>query len=285
MGNLTSDWHIHSHNSCDCSSLTLSELMEKTTAAGIRDFGVTDHLHTPHNLPDIEACRREYDALKPPPNFHFGIELSCVSEWELREIAKGSHPDATYGVRQGGPPNSPLSIGATEDVLERLGVEFVVAGTHWPMYVPFERETVIRDYHRQNMFLATHPLVDIVAHPWWWWGHWADADDVFRGDPWLDNFGKIPRSMHREFAAACRESGTVVEANIGALILNYGYPETFRWRYIEYLAGLKADSVVLSIGSDCHNDYGAIEFDKAAGMLAKVGIVDDDFWRLPPRRP
>ena len=41
------------------------------------------------------------------------------------------------------------------------------------MYIPYERQAVIRDYHRQNMFLATHPLVNIIAHPWWWSGRWA----------------------------------------------------------------------------------------------------------------
>ena len=79
-----------------------------------------------------------------------------------------------------------------------------LAGTHWPMYVPLEREAVIRDYHRQNMFLATHPLVDIVAHPWWWMGHWMDRDGNFPAEPWFDDFDVIPRSMHQEFAAAAK---------------------------------------------------------------------------------
>ena len=70
------------------------------------------------------------------------------------------------------------------------------------MYVPFELDAVIRDYHRQNMFLALHPLVTIVAHPWWWMGHWADGEGNYPAEPWLDDFACIPRSMHDEFAAA-----------------------------------------------------------------------------------
>ncbi len=281
---LTSDWHIHSENSCDDACLRLADLAAEAEEAGIADFGITDHLHTPFNLPDVEASRRDYEALAPSPRFHFGIEVSCVSEWELAEIASGRHADPVYGLRGGGPPAAPLAIGLREPEIERLGIEFVVGGTHWPMYVPVERDAVIRDYHRQNLFLALHPLVTIVAHPWWWMGAWRDSDGVYRSDPWLDDFGKIPRSMHNEFAAAAREHRKVVEINLSAMLLNPTYPERFRRRYVEYLAELKAAGVTLSIGSDCHDPHYRIDFATAAAMLAEVGIRDADLWRLPPRK-
>ena len=164
---ITSDWHIHSHHSCDGACMTLPTLLRRTAELGIRDFGLTDHVHTRLTLADIEASRRDYLACNPSPRFHFGIEVSCISQWELDEIAAGRRPDATYGLREGGPPGAPPAISITREDLDAMGAEYVVGGTHWPLYVPIERETVIRDYHRQNMFLAAHPLVDIVAHPWW----------------------------------------------------------------------------------------------------------------------
>ena len=130
------------------------------------------------------------------------------------------------------------------------------------------------------MFLATHPLVNIVAHPWWWHGHWRDSDGRYTTDPWFDDFGKIPDSMHKEFAAAAIENDTVVEINIGATLLNSSYPERFKQKYLEYLAGLKSRGVKLSIGSDCHSSRYNIDFGTAASMLDSVGIRDEDFWRF-----
>jgi histidinol phosphatase-like PHP family hydrolase len=282
---LTCDWHIHTRNSCDQASLEVAHLVEAAAHLGVRDYGIADHLHTPYNLPDLEASRREYLSVNPSPRFHFGVEVSCVSVWELEEVAKGTYPNPVYGIRTGGPPGAALAIGLAPQEKVRLGIEYVVGGTHWPMYVPAERDAVIRDYHRQNLFLATHPLVDIVAHPWWWMGSWKDPDGCYRGDPWLDDFGKIPAAMHDEFAAAAVQHGTAVEINLGATLLNRAYPPSFGEQYAEYLAYLKSRGVCLTLGSDCHAPHYAPDFARAARLLEAVGIRDHELWRLPPRAP
>ncbi|NOZ20200.1 MAG: hypothetical protein GXP25_03835 [Planctomycetes bacterium] len=280
---LTSDWHIHSRNSCDSAALPVAELVRSAEEKGIRDYGLTDHIHSTFNLPDLAASRKEYLANAPSPRFHFGVEVSCMSQWELDEIATGKYDRPVYGLRKGGPPGAPLAIGLTDEHIKAYGIEYVVAGTHWPMYVPLEREAVIRDYHRQNMFLATHPLVDIVAHPWWWHGHWQDDDGRFTAEPWFDDFGHIPKSLHDEFAAACIERNTVVEINISANLLNRRYPQHFKEQYLDYLADLKAQGVRLCVGSDCHSATYDTDFETAEDMLDRVGIRDENLWRLPPR--
>jgi len=277
---INTDWHIHSRNSCDEAALPVATLLDDAANAGILDFGLTDHLHTQFNLPDLYASRREFDAVIHSPHVHFGAEVSCVSQWELDEIATGRYADPVYGLRGGGKPGAALAIGLTEENIAALGIEYVVGGTHWPMYVPLERETVIRDYHRQNMYLAAHPLVTIVAHPWWWMGHWQDADGVYRTAPWFDDFGHIPQSMHEEFAAAAREHGKVVEINLGATFLNPSYPETFKRQYVEYLARLQQAGVTLSIGSDCHDARYHPDFTTAARILTAAGIDGSRLWRL-----
>jgi histidinol phosphatase-like PHP family hydrolase len=282
---ITSDWHIHSRNSCDSACMIMADLVAEAALRGVTDFGVTDHINTPFNLPDLDRSRAEYQALPPSPHFHFGVEASCVSAWELDRIAQGGVSEPVWGLRSGGPAGAPLALGLTAEDLARLGIEYVIGGTHWPMYVPYEREAVIRDYHRQNLFLACHPLVTIVAHPWWWMGHWQDADGAYRGDPWLDDFGRIPTSMHDEFAAAAREYDTVVEVNLAGMLLNPQYPERFRRQYLDYLAGLKAAGVRLSIGSDCHSSHYDADFQGASALLATAGFTARDFWRLPPGPP
>ena len=279
---ITSDWHIHSRNSCDDAALVVSDLIAEAPGAGIRDFGLTDHIHTPYNLSDLTRSRAEYLASDPSPRFHFGVEVSCVSQWELDEIARGGHKDPVYGLRSGGQPDCALAIGIGAEQLAQHGVEFVVGGTHWPLYVPFERQAIIRDYHRQNMFLATHPLVDIVAHPWWWMGHWQDSTGMYPAEPWFDDFGAIPQSMHDEFAAAAVEHGAAVEINLSAMLQSPHYPKRFVPQYLEYLAQLKSRGVPLCVGSDCHDEHYHIDFAAAARMLESVGIRDG-LSCLPPR--
>jgi histidinol phosphatase-like PHP family hydrolase len=281
---LTSDWHIHTRNSCDEASLSVADLTRRAAELGMRDFGITDHVHTPVNMPDIVASHEEFWANTPAPRMHFGIEASVVSQWELDEIATGNRGQPTYGLREGGPPGGQLAIGITAEDITRWGIEYIVGGAHWPMYVPKERDAVIRDYHRQNMFLATHPLVQVVAHPWWWHGDWRDADGRYTTDPWLGDFTVIPRSMHDEFAAAVVEHGKAVEINLEAMLLTRAYPDTFKRQYLEYLAALRTHGVALAVGSDCHGKTYDIDFARAAEMLRSVGIRDDYLWRLPPRR-
>lgn len=277
---MQSDWHIHSRNSCDGACMAVADLVREAEAAEIRDYGLTDHVHTPYNLPDIARSRTEYLDSDPPASFHFGVEVSCVSQWEIDEIAGGEYENPVYGLREGGEPGCALAIGIGSEDLETYGIEYVVGGTHWPMYVPMEREAVIRDYHRQNMFLATHPLVDIVAHPWWWMGHWKDGKGHYPAEPWFDDFGAIPASMHNEFSAAATAHGTAVEINLSANLLNPHYPAHFAGQYLDYLAELQSQGVKLSIGSDCHSEHYEIDFATVEEMLQRAGIADA-FWGLP----
>jgi len=283
---IDSDWHIHSRNSCDEASMLVADLICGAAEKGVVDYGLTDHLHTRYNMPDIADSRAEYEACDPSPHFHFGIEVSCVSQWELDQVAAGDYDPAkppTYGIRQGGPAWAEPAIALTGEDVERYEIAYVVGGTHWPLYVPLEGEAIRRDYHRQNMFLAEHPLVDIIAHPWWWHGAWMDDDGGYRGEPWLDDFSRIPQSMHDEFAAAVLEHAKIVELNIGAMLLNKRYPERFKEQYLAYLAALKARGVLLGIGSDCHSPQYDVDLESAARLLERVGIGEEDLWRMPPR--
>jgi len=265
--------------------MRVSDLICDAEAEGVTDFGLTDHLHTLYTLPDIAASREEYLDSNPSPHFHFGVEVSVISQWELDEIAAGRRDDVTYGLRTGGPAGGQLAISLSGEHIEQYGIEYVVGGVHWPMYVPLERNAVIRDYHRQYMFLASQPLVDIVAHPWWWMGHWQDEDGIYRTKPWFDGFEVIPQAMHDEFATAVVEDGKVVEINIGANLLNSEYPENFAGQYLDYLAALKAKGVSFAVGSDCHAAHYQVDLARVASMLESVGIGEEDLWGLPPRRP
>jgi len=273
---ITSDWHIHSRNSCDEASMEVSLLIKMADDKGIIDYGLTDHIHTPYNLPDLVSSRKEFIESNPSPSFHFGVEVSCVSKWEIDEVAIGKYKSPVYGLRSGGVSGCQLAIGLDKSDIDDYQIEYVVGGTHWPMYIPIERELVINDYHRQNMFLISHPLVDIVAHPWWWHAYWQDSDGSYRTDPWFDDFGKIPKSIHDEFASSAIQHDKVIEINISAILLNPQYPQRFKKQYMEYIAESKLRGVKLCIGSDCHSPTYDIDLETASLMLDDIGIAEQD---------
>ncbi len=287
---ITTDWHIHTNHSCDCAKsdmgVKIPELIAVAETKGITDFGITDHIYTPYNLDDLFRSKEEFDAQPFNPNFHFGVEVSVVSRWEIEEIESGRTLAKTYGLREGGVQGCELAIGITEEDISEYGFEYVIGGVHFPMYVEITRENIIQDYARQNLFLACHPLVDVVAHPWWWHGpngEWFTKESgLYQTDPWLDDFGKIPLSIHDEFAAAVKENKTAVEINLNC-VFNKKYPDDFTRQYMDYIAYLHERGVKFSIGSDCHETEYNPQFGELEKLLEDIGISNKDLWKIPER--
>ena len=275
---IKSDWHIHTRNSYDA-LMSLADLVQGAADRGIVDFGITDHLTTPRQFVDIDNARAEFLTISKSGHFHFSVEVSTLSKWELEKMATEDCGDRNFGIREGGPYNDEPSMVLTEEHVEKYGMDYVVGGVHFPLYVPWDHEAVIRSYHRQNMYLATHPLITIVAHPWWFCGHWSNSDGIYDERPWFDDFGKrIPRSMHDEFAAAVIENDKKVEINIDAFIANPLYTEKFKRDYADWLSDLKSRGATFSVGSDCHLVEYDVKFDLAEEYIAGIGIAEEDLW-------
>ncbi len=125
------------------------------------------------------------------------------------------------------------------------------------------------------MFLATHPLVNIVAHPWWYMGPYKNKENQYITLPWFDDFTVIPNSIHEEFANALIENNSYHEINLGAILLTPAYTDKFKNQYLEYLAYMKSLGVKFSVGSDCHNATYNIDFNKANKLLKEFNITSD----------
>lgn len=284
------DWHIHSHHSpCSGAEGSLGDIVREARAENLEHFGVSDHLHCRLNLSALEASRREFDQLGPVSGFHFGVEVSCLREWDLEENDAKGPKGSLFGVQRNGPPDGALTVFFPEGLRGRLGIEYVIGGAHWPLGAPVKRQPMIRSYHRQNMFLAQHPEVDIVAHPWWWMGEWQDADGMFRTLPWFDDFRIIPTSIHREFAAAIIENSKAVEIN-AEMLLCVEYPGHFAEQYLDYLAFLKSCGVTFAIGSDAHKPVHLTRVREIEKFVDVLGLTSEHLWRpavlgaIAPRR-
>ena len=276
-----SDWHIHSRCSCDSACMEFETLVEDTKKKGITDFGVSDHYHTRIQEEDIALSRKFFDdTIERHPelkeHFHFGIEATIVSEWEVSKIARQEYVETPiFGFRSGGPSNAPLVFDFDEEFIQKYSIEYVIAGMHWPRYCATDRDSLIKEYHRQYMFAATHPYTTILAHYlWWdnkllpnWWGvHGVE-------NPFLD-FSAIPISMLDELKAALIEYNTAYELNLYFKNL----PNSFIDSYLGWAAELQRNGVVLSFGSDCHKpSLSTIDYDEAHSLFMHYGIDPSRF--------
>jgi histidinol phosphatase-like PHP family hydrolase len=251
------------------------------TALGMTEFGLSDHLHTQYNLCDIQGARNDFLCYDRPKNFHFGIEISGLSEWERDKIAAGDYvryyDDPVYGLRFAqGPSDSPVCIGITEKDVKDLGIEYVIAGVHWPLYS--SPEEAYYDFFRQQLYLIENPLVDILAHPW-------DAIEMAAGD-WYHHRDKdhikheailnIPQEYNDKLLEALLKHNKCAEINL-SVVMGAGIPEECRKYYWNLLAQWREAGVKFTIGSDQHSaHYVPIMFSAAELLLDAYGFKDSD---------
>lgn len=284
---IKSDWHIHTKHSCDSACMEYETLVSEMKKLGIKDYGVSDHYHTRIQEADIAASRKDYEATmeKHPElegHFHFGIEATIISKWEVDKIARGDYKGVpTYGFRTGGPANAPVTFDFDEEFLDKYKIEYVVSGMHWPMYCDTDLQSVLKEYHRQYMFAATHPYTKILAHYLWF-----DLNLFTKvwnlpnyKDPFLD-FSVIPQGMKSELKAAMSENNVAFELNSG--FFGNAYPEHFLSSYLDWVSELQSSGVQISMGSDCHTEKVSdrCDYSKIDELCTKHGINTSDFFCL-----
>ena len=281
MKKLSTDWHIHTEDSCDSACLRMADLVAEQKQNGITDYGVTDHLHTLLQEDAIRRSRAAYDAqmaLHPElqGHFHFGVEASVMSQWQVDKMARGEFPvPPVYGYRDGAPADAKMHIAVDAEFREKYGIEFVVTGVHWPLYEMYGKEVVAKEYFRQYLFAAAHPQTDILAHFLWWNSTVRDAET----NPFLD-FSIISEQMRGELKAALLENHTAFELNIGAILLA-PFPKTFLDEYMGWCGDLQRSGVVLSVGSDTHAAHTSLaDYEKTDALLEHYGIDREKLWCL-----
>ena len=273
--------HIHSQHSCDSACAKLNDIQKEMLAYGMTEFGVSDHLHTHYNLCDIQSARNDFLAYRRPEQYHFGIEVSSVSQWECEKIAAGDykiiHDDPVYGLRfNEGPAGSPPCIGITEQEIKELGIEYVIGGVHWPLYSPPGRDAAYEDYFNQMMALIRNPLVDILAHPW-------DSVELAAGD-WYHNrdenhkdYGailNIPEELNEKLVRELLKYNKCAELNLSVLLK---LPEECCKYYWKLLARWREAGVKFTIGSDQHSaNFDKIMFKAAELLLDAYGFEEED---------
>ena len=255
-----SDWHIHSTASYDA-KLSVPLLIESAKKVGIEMFGITDHAN--YNIPsfweNIKESKRLYEQYKTE-GLYLGVELTVIPKAMYDHCAK-------TGTREGYSSTVPIEdyefeFMLTMDEMKQLGITYAVAAAHSPWHVDVSQGyKLMKEWHRQQMYIATDPRVDILGHPWW----------IYNTEqaPWFADFESIPLSMHDELAAALIENEVCIEANASML---YGekYLKDFYRKYNEYLRYMFEKGVKITFGSDCH---GPEYQDHREGVNLALGLV------------
>lgn len=270
---ITSDFHIHSEYSYDARN-PLSHIVEQAKAQGLCRIGITDHLNFNDEkfIGDLHASVRGVTEIqRQNPFVILGVELTPIEKPEFDHIA-------LHHTREGYVPpiqDTPYAIelAMTKEELRALGVRYAVGAAHWRVDCPHARTLTpdlsasIREWHRQQMFLATDERVTILGHPWY---HGKSI--------WYEDFSVIPGSMHEEFAAALKENGKFVECNSHFFALPFT-SEKFRHQYAEYLRFLFEAGIPVTYGSDSHNSYEdhRLVIEK---YLRPQGFTEGDFYTL-----
>lgn len=273
--------HIHSSHSCDSACIPIANIIKEMESFGVEHYALTDHLHTAYNLPDIASARNDFLRCCPPENFHFGIEVSCVTAFECEEIARGNYTawgdTPVFGLRYLEDFDGRMAIGITEDDVKKYGIELVVAGVHWPLGYPKERMEVIENYFQQHMFLIAHPLVDVLAHPWdsitlaaGDWYHFRDQEHIDR-----TIYRDIPKEYSDRMAQELIKYNKPAEINFPVVASRFAEERKF---YLDMLTDWKEQGVKFTLGDDLHYmNFSKDQFIAIEQMLTDRGFTDEDF--------
>ena len=243
-----SDWHVHSEASYD-STLSLADIDAAARLLNFENVGITDHVNFNDEkfLSDLRLSAKSVNEFRlSHPSFILGVELTPI-EKPLFDHLKSGGTRESYAAP---PTDTPYAIelAATKAELISLGVRYAIGASHWRVDCPDARsrtelEGCIREWYRQQLFLACDERVTILGHPWY---HGKGL--------WYGDFSVIPRSMNEEIAAALKENGKCVECN-SHFFRSSLTSEKFRCQYAEFLRELFEMGIPVTYGSDSHNKY------------------------------
>ena len=267
---IKSDWHLHTASSYDA-SLSLEEISAKTKELGITRFGITDHANFNDQkfLGDLDSSVKSVKEFqKTHPEVVLGVELTPIEKPEFDYIAKTGTRDGYVAPIMDKPYE--IELAQTKEQLVSRGVRYAIGAAHWRVDVPNGRslepdmDAMIKEWYRQQMWLAQDERVTILGHPW------------YNGKAiWYQDFSVIPRSMNLDLACALKENGKYVECNQGN-ISDSRASEKFKKQYVEFMRELFEMGIPVTFGSDSHNSYQTEGVLEAEELLKWAGFAEGD---------
>jgi len=244
-----SDFHIHTkYLGCANESMEVAAILAECARLGVSCLGITDHLNSLDKLDLHRPIKRDLLAAQTAIDLYFGVELNfCEMDGEFAFSA---------------------------EVKAQLGFQFAIGGVHSTYLEEFDPEAIVGIQHRHHLKTCRDPLVDVLVHPYWL------SPGEFKRKGWelFDSMDAVPESYARELGQVARETGTAIEINSAAILVNPAYSERYRREYVEYLAAVAAEGPRFALGSDAHN-LGHLGTVTAAWQVAgQLGLGPERIW-------
>jgi histidinol phosphatase-like PHP family hydrolase len=260
---------MHSEASYD-SKLSLEAIYEGMKQNGFSLMGITDHANY-NDTSFLGDIKRSAEIVKEFQKTHsgiiLGVELTPIEKPEFDYIAKTGTRDGYVAPVQSTPYDIELAM--TKEEMVELGIRYAIGASHWRVDVPggknlhTDLDVCIKEWYRQQMWLACDERVTILGHPW------------YSGESlWYDDFSVIPHSMNVDIMSALKENGKYVECNSG-MFWDPVTTEKYRKQYAEFLRECFEMGIPVTFGSDSHTVYKSGHLD-AEKYLSAAGFRDGD---------
>ena len=189
------DYHIHTlYLKCANETMTVPALVAKAEELGLKSIAVTDHLNAPQFLDEHRKIKRDLAEIESDLEIIFGVEVNVIDQ-DTGEVS------------------------INQQQIDELGFELVIGGVHSSYFDTPDPKAIIDTQHRLMMAVVQNPLVDILVHPWWFPRREFDAGTV----AWLTDLALLPDDYVTELGEAAAATGTAIEANGIAILVNDTY--------------------------------------------------------------
>jgi histidinol phosphatase-like PHP family hydrolase len=214
----------------------------------VRTLGITDHLNSLDQLDRHVPIRKDIAELDTEIAVYFGVELNFLAA-------------------DGG-----FSFSA--EIKEQSGFQFAIGGIHGTYLDAYDLKKIVELQHRHHLKICRDPLVDVLVHPYWF----GKGEFDHKGWPWFDSMLDIPESFARELGQAAKETGTAIEINACAHLVNPDHSDRYVKEYISFLSAVAEEGACFSLGSDAH-DIGQLGGIRTAWQVAEqLHLTEDRIW-------
>jgi len=243
------DLHIHTkYLRCANETMEVADIVRECERLGVIALGITDHLNEPGQIDLHGTIREDIERLDTELAVWFGVELNFV------ECDGGF----VY----------------SEDIRERIGFQFAIGGIHATYLREYDLPRLVEIQHRHHLKTCADPLVDVVVHPYWF----GKGDFNRNAWPWFDSMKAVPEAFARELGQAARDTGTAVEINACANLVNPAYSRQYVEEYYEYLSIIAEEGAMFAVGSDAHSIEQLASIETAWDMADRLGLDEGRIW-------
>jgi len=244
------DFHIHTNYlGCAKPEMTVPAILAECERLGVEEIGITDHLNRPDQLHLHAKILGDLRAARSDLKIYFGVELNFMSK------------------------EGPLAL--DEDTKRQYGFQFVISGIHSTYLDRYDPAELVEIQHRHHILTCRNPLVDVLVHPYWF----ARTEFERKGFPPFDSMELVPASYAVELGRIAAETGTAIEINGGAGLINGKGRERFASQYVEYLRVIAEQGATFSLGSDAHELARLKDVSDAWRVAEMLELGPEQIWR------